>query len=119
MNAINKKIWFSSIPKRKKQPYKEPVFLFTSCSLRKAAWAGWYSAFGDEENAENFIHEAHSDWAKEIEASRKFSFFNRHNNDIWKYIPDKKLAEIHNIFIKSLKEEIGKAKKKYETKNPA
>lgn len=36
--------------------YKEPVFLFTSCSLKFAAWAGWYSAFGDEENAEKWVH---------------------------------------------------------------
>jgi len=41
-----------------KEPYKDPVFLFTSSSLRLAAWAGWYSAFGDEERAESFVHQA-------------------------------------------------------------
>lgn len=35
----------------KKKSYKNPVFLFTSCSLRFAAWAGWYSAFGDKEKS--------------------------------------------------------------------
>lgn len=37
-----------------KKPYKEPVFLYTSGSLRFAAWAGWYSAFGDKELSDQF-----------------------------------------------------------------
>jgi len=61
-------------PMRKK-PYKEPLFLFTSGSLRQAAWAGWYSALGDKDNAEKFIHCAYTECTKEVAAGRKFDFY--------------------------------------------
>jgi len=32
---------------KEKEPYQEPVSMFTASSLRNAAYAGWYSAFGD------------------------------------------------------------------------
>lgn len=95
---------------KRKRPYKEPVFLFTSCSLRFAAFAGWYSAFGDSKNTENWVHQAYSEWAKEMGAGRKFSFFDRYNDDIWKYIPPETLKKLVDNFFKSLKKEIKKAK---------
>lgn len=64
--------FLSDFPKVKKHPYKEPVFLFTSCSLRHAAYAGWYSAFGDQEKTENWLHSAHAEWSKEIGAGRQY-----------------------------------------------
>lgn len=92
------------------KPYKEPVFLFTSCSLRFAAWAGWYSALGDAENAEKWIHQAHSEWAKELGTGRRYPFLNPYNNDIWQYVPEEKLRTLVNKFLKSLKTEIKKHK---------
>lgn len=101
----------------KKKSYKNPVFLFTSCSLRFAAWAGWYSAFGDKEKTEQFIHQAHVEWVKEIGATRRFDFFDRHNHDIWKYISEKVMRKMVNSFFKNIKSELkkGKAKEKEET----
>lgn len=37
---------------KQKVSYKEPHLLFTSGSLRFAAWAGWYSARGEKKLAE-------------------------------------------------------------------
>lgn len=58
----------------RKHSYKEPVFLFTSCSLRFAAYAGWFSAFGDKENTEKWLQITHVEWAKEFGAGRKHTF---------------------------------------------
>ena len=91
-------------------PYKEPVFLFTSSSMRQAAWAGWYSAMGDEEKAEKYIHSAHSEWIKELGAGRRYEFLGRYNEDVWKYIPQKRLKEIVDTLFKTLKTELKKAK---------
>ncbi len=96
----------------RQKPYKEPVFLFTSCSLRFAAWAGWYSAFGDEKNTQQWIHQAHVEWAKELGAARRFSFLRRHNNDIYDYINPEKLKEINDAYLRTLKQEIARAKKR-------
>lgn len=92
--------------------YKEPVFLFTSSSMRQAAWAGWYSAFGDKEQAEQYVHSAHSEWVKELGAGRRYSFLGRYNHDIWEYIPEERLKELIERFFKSIKAEIKKSKKK-------
>ncbi len=62
--------------------YKEPIFLFTSGSLRFAAWAGWFSAFGNKDMAEKWIHQAHAEWIKELGIGRRFSFLDRYNSDI-------------------------------------
>lgn len=96
--------------KTSKKSYKDPVFLFTSCSLRFAAWAGWYSAFGDEEKTRQFVHQAHVEWAKEIGATRRFDFFDRHDHDMWKYIPEEVMRKIVNNFFKNIKAEIKKGK---------
>lgn len=88
------------------------MFLFTSCSLRFAAWAGWYSAFGDKEKTEQFIHQAHAEWVKEIGAARRFDFFNRHNSDVWKYIPAETMKEMVDEFFRKIKNEIKKNKEK-------
>ncbi len=78
--------------------------------MRQAAWAGWYSALGNKEMAETYIHAAHSEWIKELGAGRKYGFLNRHNNDIWKYIPEKRLKDNINRFFKTIKAEIEKSK---------
>ena len=62
--------------------YKAPPFLFTSSSMRQAAWAGWCSALGNKELSEKYVHAAHSEWAKELGAGRGYNFLNRYNNDI-------------------------------------
>lgn len=77
------------------QPYKEPVFLFTSCSLRFAAWAGWYSAMGDEKKTEQWCHQARSEWIKELAAGRRFVFAGRYNHDVYEYIDPKKINRIN------------------------
>lgn len=92
--------------------YKEPVFLFTSSSMRKAAWAGWYSALGNEKEAQEFVHQAYSDWAKEVSGGRRYSFADRFNNDIYYKIDFKKLQELTDKYLKDLNKEIKKAKKK-------
>ena len=90
--------------------YKEPIFLFTSSSMRQAAWAGWYSALGNKKQAERFIHSAHSEWLKELGAGRRYAFLDRYNNDIWKHVPDEKLKILIDNLFKSLKEEIKRSK---------
>lgn len=97
--------------KKRKKPYKEPVFLFTSSSMRQAAWAGWCSAFGDEKQTNKYIHAAHSEWIKELGAGRRYKFLNGHNDDIWQYIPEERLKEMVNDFFKTIKVEIKKYKK--------
>ena len=94
----------------KRKPYKDPVFLFTSCSLRFAAWAGWYSAMGDEKNAENWVHQAYSEWSKEMGAGRKFSFMGFHNHDIYQKVPQEVLKKLVDNFMKQLKKEIKRGK---------
>ena len=78
-----------------KKPHKEPIFLFTSCSLRHAAWAGWYSALGDKENSEKFVHYAYAEWGKEIAAGRRFDFADRFNDGI--YQKSQKIAIFSSI----------------------
>ncbi|MFH2085526.1 MAG: hypothetical protein ABII21_01955 [bacterium] len=73
--------------------YKEPVFLFTSGSLRFDAWAGWYSALGDEKNCEMWSRQATSEWCKEIGACRNYSFLKNRNDDIWRYVSLEKQKE--------------------------
>lgn len=93
-----------------RKSYKEPVFLFTSSSIRQAAWAGWYSAFGNKELAEKYVHAAHSEWVKELGVGRRYNFLGRYNNDVWKYIPEKRLKEIIDNFFRTIKAEIKKSK---------
>jgi hypothetical protein len=98
------------------EPYKEPVFLFTSSSMRQAAWAGWYSAFGDEENAKKFVHYAYAAWGKEIAAGRRFDFSDRFNNDIYFELDFKKLKELTDKYLKDINNEIKKSKLKAKQK---
>lgn len=109
MNKTFRDIYGKKLSKTK-EPYQEPVFLFTSCSLRFAAYAGWYSAFGDKDKTKEFIHQAHTEWAKELGAGRRFDFFDRHNHDMWKYIPEKIMKNLVNKFFKDIKIEIKKGK---------
>ena len=88
------------IKAKRKNSYKEPVFLFTSSSMRQAAWAGWYSALGNKELVERYIHTAHGEWVKELGAGRRYDFLNRYNDDVWKYVSEKRLKEIVNVFSK-------------------
>lgn len=92
--------------------YKEPVFLFTSGSLRKAAWAGWYSALGNEKEANEFIHQAYAEWAKEVSGGRRYSFADRFNHDIYYKIDFDKLKSLTDKYLKDLKNEITKAEKR-------
>lgn len=89
--------------------YKEPVFLFTSSSMRKAAWAGWYSALGNEKEAEEFVHQAYAEWAKEVSAGRRYGFADYYSNDIYHKIDFKKLQELTDKYLKDLNKEIKKA----------
>lgn len=93
-----------------KKSYKEPVFLFTSSSMRQAAWAGWYSALGNKENAERFIHGAYAAWSKEIAAGRKFDFADRFNSDIYHKIDFEKLKKLTDNYLNDINNEIKKAK---------
>ncbi|OGM68685.1 hypothetical protein A2975_02915 [Candidatus Woesebacteria bacterium RIFCSPLOWO2_01_FULL_44_14] len=95
-----------------KNPYKEPIFLFTSSSLRFAAYAGWYSAFGQREKCEEWIHQAHREWVKELGAGRKYSFLDRTNDDMYKYIPGEVMDKLVNKFFRDIKEEIKKGRNK-------
>lgn len=95
-----------------KKPYKEPVFLYTSGSLRFAAWAGWYSAFGKKELSEQWRFQSFREWSKEIGAGRRYSFLDRHNDDMYKYIPEDVMEKLINDFLKQIKKEIKKGKEK-------
>lgn len=90
----------------KQLSYKEPVFLFTSSSMRKAAYAGWYSALGDAKKTREFIHEAHAEWAKEIGAGRKYFFTSCFNNDIYKKVDFDKLKKLTDKYLLDIKKEI-------------
>ncbi len=94
-----------------KKPYKEPVFLFTSSSMRQAAWAGWYSALGDEEHANEFIHSAYATWGKEIATGHQFDFANRFNSDIYSKIDFVKLKKLTDKYLKDINNEIKRTKK--------
>ncbi|OGL64452.1 hypothetical protein A3B21_05195 [Candidatus Uhrbacteria bacterium RIFCSPLOWO2_01_FULL_47_24] len=91
--------------------YKEPVFLFTSGSLRFAAWAGWYSALGDAEQSERWAHQARAEWMKEVGAGRRFALLGRHNHDMYNYISPERFRDIFNTFLRTLQQEIRKGKK--------
>ena len=51
-----------------------------------------------------------------IKAKRKNSYkepvflFTRYNDDVWKYVSEKRLKEIVNVFFKTVKKEIRKSK---------
>lgn len=94
------------------EPYKEPVFLFTSSSLRFAAYAGWYSAFGEIKKCEQWINQAHREWVKELGAGRKYSFLDRYNDDMYKYIPREIMDKLVNKLFKDINTEIKKEKAK-------
>lgn len=98
---------------KRRNTCKEPIFLFTSSSMRQVAWAGWHSALENRKLVEKYIHAAHSEWVKELGAGRRYDFLNRYNDDIWKYIPEKRLKEIINSFFKVIKTEIRKSKKSW------
>lgn len=91
-----------------KVPYKEPVFLFTSSSMRIAAYAGWYSAMGNEKEAQRSVRQAYADWAKEIGAGRKYDFLGRFNNDIYKKIDFDKLKKLTDEYLLAIQKEIKK-----------
>lgn len=93
-----------------KKSYKDPIFLFTSGSLRQAAWAGWHSALGDKNNTEKFIHYAYAEWAKEVAAGRKFDFAGRFNMDVYSKIDFEKLKNLTDKYLKDIQKEIKKAK---------
>lgn len=95
-----------------KEPYQEPVFLFTSCSLRFAAWAGWYSAFGDKELSNQWRFQSFREWAKEVGAGRRYSFLERHNDDMYRYIDGEIMKKLIDNFLKQIKNEIKKGKEK-------
>lgn len=96
---------------KKVKPYKEPVFLFTSGSLRFAAWAGWYAALGDAKHCEQWTHQARTEWMKEMGAGRQFSFLDRHNHDLHDSISPERFRDLLDQFLKTLKQEIRKQKK--------
>lgn len=96
----------------KKEPYKEPEFLFTSSSMRQAAYAGWYSALGDKEKTQMYIHSAHVAWTKEVSAGRRYVFADRFNDDIYRYIDFDILKSLTDEYLKKLNKEINKVKKK-------
>lgn len=113
-NVKNSEQYFSNKNKYILEPehsYKNPVFLFTSSSLRKAAFAGWFSALGDREETEKWIHAAHAEWSKELGAGRGYSFLNYHSYDIWAHVPKDILKSLVDKFLKDIKKEIKKAKK--------
>ena len=101
----------TKIKLKNKLPYKEPVFLFTSSSMRKAAYAGWYSALGDGKKAEEWVHQAYAEWAKEVGAGRKYNFIGRFNNDIYIKIDFDKLKKLTDKYLLDIKKEIRNAKK--------
>lgn len=96
---------------KKVKAYKEPVFLFTSGSLRFAAWSGWYSALGDVKHCERWAHQARTEWMKEMGAGRQFSFLGRYNQDLHNAIPPERFRELLDQFLQTLKQEIRKRKK--------
>lgn len=96
------------MPPRK--PYKEPVFLFTSGSLRFAAWAGWHSARGEAKMAEQWAHQASGEWIKELNAGRGYDFLGRYNHDLYSYLEPAQLKKLLDDFLKILKREIKKSK---------
>lgn len=87
------------------------MFLFTSSSMRQAAWAGWYSALGDQEQSEQFVHAAHAEWAKEVGAGHRFAFLDRFSRDIYK-IDFEKLEALNDAYLKAIAKEIRKKKRK-------
>ena len=93
-----------------KKSHKEPTFLFTSSSLRHAAWAGWYSALGDKESSEKFVHYAYAEWGKELAAGRRFDFADRYSDEIYRKIDFKKLKNLTDKYLKDINREIKKNK---------
>src|SRR3989338_7647741 len=91
--------------------YKEPVFLFTSGSLRFAAWAGWYSALGDAEQSERWAHQARAEWMKEVGAGRRFALLGRHNHDMYNYISPEPFPHFFKSIFANPQAEIRKGKK--------
>ncbi|MDO8505578.1 MAG: hypothetical protein Q7S48_03300 [bacterium] len=91
--------------------YKEPVFLFTSGSLRFAAWAGWHAARGYAEQSERWAHQARTEWLKEMGTGRQFSFLGRYNHDLYDSVSPERFRELLDQFLQTLKQEIRKRKK--------
>ena len=89
-----------------KPPYKNPVLLFTSSSMRIAAYAGWHSALGDTEKAQGFVHQAYAEWVKEVGAGRKYVFLDRFSDDIYKRIDFDKLKRLTDKYLLDIKTEI-------------
>lgn len=99
-----------------KKPYKEPVFLYTSGSLRFAAWAGWYSAFGDQELSDQWRFQSMREWAKEVGIGRKYSFLKYHDDQMYKYIPGEIMEKLVTNFLKQIKKEIENGKSRAKVK---
>jgi hypothetical protein len=93
-----------------KTSYKDPIFLFTSGSLRQAAWAGWYAALGDKKQAEGYKVAAMAEWTKEIGSIRGYSFLKKHSREIYSYVPKEALSKLLDDFLKEVKKEIRKGK---------
>lgn len=102
--------------KNKKQQYKQPMLLFTSGSLRFAAWAGWYSALGEVEHAEAWKIQAMKAHVQELGAGRQFWFLKDDNNDMRDYIPPETMKKLLDNLYKSIKAEIRKSKAKASRK---
>jgi len=86
--------------------------MFTSGSLRFAAYAGWYSALGDEKLMNQWSHQAHGEWVKEVSGGRNFGFLGCYNSDMYWKISPEKMKELVDEFLKKIKNEIRKGKGK-------
>ena len=80
--------------------------------MRFAAYAGWYSAFGEKDKTEQWIHQAYTEWRKELGAGRRFDFLGIYNHDMYKYIPAETMKKMVDNFFKDIKAEIKKGKAK-------
>jgi hypothetical protein len=107
---LNYKDIHGKILTKEKGVYKEPIFLFTSSSLRFAAYTGWYSAFGEEDECKKWMHQAHCEWIKELCSGRRYSFLNHQNDDMYKHIPSDIMDKLVTKLAKGIKNEIKKGK---------
>ena len=89
-----------------KKSIQDPVFMYTSGSLRYAVYLGWYSALGDEKLMKQWQHQAHEEWVKEVSGYRKYDFMGRHNHDMYDWISTKRMKELVDEFLKKIKTEI-------------
>jgi len=95
-----------------KKSIQDPVHMYTSGSLRYAAYSGWYSALGDEKPMKQWQHQAHEEWIKEVSGYRKYDFMGRYNHDMYEWIKPERMKDLVNEFLKKIKKEIkiGKSK---------